>query len=122
MEEKKKRFENQRGKPRGGNANAASTRQTKTSDDGTPMVLNKNKKWVPDQKALTAQKKKNLTDAMQALRTSIQEPTSDAATVTSQMTSSQPAGQPATSASVASSAADQQIARVQAAVDAAFGH
>ena len=122
MEEKKKRFEAQRDRSRGSSANAASTRKTKTSDDGTPMVLNKNKKWVPDQKALTAQRKKNLNDAMQALRTSIQEPTSDGATVTSQLTSTQPAGQPATSASVASSAADQQIARVQAAVDAAFGH
>ena len=122
MEEKKKRYEAQRDRSRGGSANSASTRKTKTLDDGTPMVLNKNKKWVPDQKALTAQRKKNLNDAMQALRTSIQEPTSDGATVTSQLTSTQPAGQPATSASVASSAADQQIARVQAAVDAAFGH
>ena len=125
LDDKKKAFENRRTHPRGSNANAASTkptRQTKTDTDGTPLVLNKNNKWVPDQKALTAQKKKNLADAMQALRTSIQEPTSDAATVASQLTSTQPAGQPAASASVASSGADIQIARVQAAVDAAFGN
>ena len=114
-EEKKKRFENRRGsgrgRPRPNSANKASERTTKTGEDGTPLVLNKKQQWVPDQKALSAQKKKDLINAVQGLRSSTQ--ASSPAETTSSTTA--PAG--ASGTTEEASGVDEQLARIQACVD-----
>lgn len=69
-------------KPRGpdrrgdirGDAHAASTdRKTKNDENGNPLVLNAKNQWVPDQKALQAQRKKEQEAQRNALQAAVQE-------------------------------------------------